>query len=188
MKWSVFALFAFAFIVLQLSMRSVLTVQSAGSIAPDLIAALAAFITVFAHRVSALWACWLLGLAMDLSPGQQSANFHLLGPQALGYLFGGYVVLQLRTMVFRQRALTLGFLTFVCALSAGVVSMAILAVRSWYPGEPSLTSGAITEMAQRLGGAVYSGVAGIAVGWLLSFTIPLWGFHSGMWRRVRAEA
>jgi len=181
MRWPVFAVFAFLAVAVQLSLRSVLTLYSVRGVSPDLVACLAVFIALFAQRSSALWACWILGLLLDLAPPDQPRGYHLLGPHALGYVVGGYFVLLLRTMVFRRRALTVGFLTLIFAGVTSLVIVMLLAVRSWYPGEP--TYGALSDLGLRWLAALYTGVVAIAVGWALGATLPLWGFQSGMPRR-----
>jgi rod shape-determining protein MreD len=177
MRWPVFAIFAFFTVVAQLSLANVFALSSLGHIVPDLVACLAVFVGLFAPRMTVLWVCWVLGLAMDLAPAA-GGGAPILGPHALGYVFAGYVVLQLRTMVFRRRPLTMGFLTFVCVLAAGVVVVSVLTVRSWYPADPALPNGPLEEMARRLGIALYSALIAIPLGWLLCSTIPLWGFHT----------
>jgi rod shape-determining protein MreD len=184
MKWPLFTLFAFLVVAVQLSLRNVLTLESLGFITPDLVAVLAVFITLFAHRAAALWACWMLGMAMDLAPQASTTAAHVIGPHALGYVFGGYVVLQLRTMVFRRRALTMGFLTFACVLAASVVAVAIFTVRSWYAPEIPLQAGPVSEMVRRFGIALYSGLIAIPVGWLLGQSLPIWGFQNAHQRRA----
>jgi cell shape-determining protein MreD len=188
MRWPVFAIFAFVFVVLQLSLRNAMTLHSMGGISPDIVGCMAAYVALFAHRHAALWACWLLGIAMDLAPQERAVNYYLIGEHALGYVFGALAILQLRTMVFRRRAMTAGFMTLVFLAGASIVAVFIMSVRSWYTPETFLHGGAFGELLRRLAIALYSGVVGIAVGWLLNVTIPLWGFQSGATRRVRAMA
>lgn len=185
MRWPVFAIAAFIVIALQLSLRDVLmTLRSVGSISPDLVACLATFIAMFAARTSALWACWILGLLMDLAPPAGKMSWHLVGPHALGYVFGGYLVLQLRTMVFRRRAISTGFLTFLFLLASGIVATVLLTIRHWYlPEETPLHGSPLGELWLRCKIAVYSGLVAIPFGWLLQITIVLWNFHGGPGRR-----
>jgi len=180
-RWPVFAIVAFGFVVVQLSLRNVLTLQSLKQISPDLVACLAVFIALFANRTSALWACWMLGVAMDLAPSDDDPSYVLIGPHALGYVFGGLLVVQLRTMVFRRRAITIGFLTLVFLLATSILAVFLLAVRSWYPGAPEYP--AMAELWRRVLIAVYSGVLAIPVGALLNGTMGLWGFQSNAARR-----
>jgi len=181
MRWPVFAIFAFIVMVLQLSLRNVLTLQSLRQISPDLVACLAVFIALFAHRGAALWACWFLGLMMDLAPTDGDPGYFLIGPHALGYVFGGFLVLQLRTMVFRRRAVTLAFLTLVFLVAASVVTVFMLSMRSWYPGGDGFF--ALSEFWRRLLIAGYSAALAIPLGALLNSTMALWGFQSNAARR-----
>ena len=184
MRWPIFGLFAFLLVAAQLSFRNVLTLESVGFITPDVTAALAVFVSLFAHRTAALWACWMLGLAVDLAPQASAASVHVIGPHALGYVFGCYVVLQLRTMVFRRRALTMGLLTFICVLAASIVAVAIFTVRSWYAPDIPLQAGPVSELLRRFGIALYSGLIAIPLGWLLAQSMPIWGFQNANQRRV----
>lgn len=182
MRWPVFVIFAFAVLAMQLSLRNVFTLQSLSGVSPDFVACLCVFVSLFAHRSSALWSCWILGLLMDLAPPERS--YYIVGEHALGYVFGGLVILQLRTMVFRRRAVTIGFLTFVFVLAASMVAVFLLSVRSWYTPETFQSGGALGELARRFGIALYSGLLAIPTGWFLGATISLWGFQSGIPRRT----
>ncbi len=184
MRWPVFLVAAFIVLALQFSLRSVLELQSIGAITPDFVACLAAFVSMFAPRTSALWACWMLGLMLDLGPPPGQTNWHLVGPHALGYAFGGCLVVQMRVMVFRRRALTAGFVTFLFLLASGVVEVSLLTVRSWYLADTPLYLGPLGELWTRIKIAVYSGLVGVPFGWLLHMTIPMWNFVGGASRRA----
>lgn len=178
MRWAVFAIFGFVLVVIQLSLRNALTLQSLWQISPNVVAPLAVFIALFAQRSAVLWACWLLGLLVDLSPQSAGATYHLLGVNALAYTAGGYVIMQLRTTVFRRRVLTVGFLTLVFIVAATLVSVMLLTIRSWYPGELSYRP--LAGLGKGVLIAVYSGIIAIPLGWLLNQTFSLWGFqHRG---------
>jgi cell shape-determining protein MreD len=184
MRWGVFLLVAFVTLAAQFSLRNVLTLQSIGAVSPDLVACLGAFVSMFAPRATALWACWLLGLIMDLGPPAGQTAWHLIGPQALGYTFGSLLVLHMRVMVFRRRALTAGFVTFLFVLACGLVEVMLLAVRSWYLPDTPLYHGPLGELWIRVKVALYSGLIGMPLGWLLQTTIPAWNFVGGASRRA----
>lgn len=182
MRWPIFAIFAFAALVVQLSVRNVFTLFSVWGISPDVVAVLAVFVALFANRTSALWACFILGLLVDLAPQAHEASYHVLGPHALGYTAGGYLVLQMRSMVFRRRAITMGFLTLLSLIVASLVIVMLLSIRSWYPGE--MPYGPLSDLGRQCLVAVYSAVVAIPLGWLLNATVPLWGFQSANQRRI----
>jgi cell shape-determining protein MreD len=192
MRWQVFIIFAFFAVVLDSSFMSVLQMNLpvVDTIAPSIVAMLAVFVCLFASRLSALASCLLLGVLVDLSlpamTGGDGRDVYLLGPHALGMTFAGYLILQMRTMVFRQRALTVGVLTGVFVLTAGVVMLAIYVIRGWYGdgvvylSQPS----AFREFIKFGAVAIYSGVLAVPLGWMLLQTTPLWGFQMSHQRRM----
>lgn len=181
MRWSVFAVAGFLAVVIQLSLRNALTLHELWGISPDVTACVVVFIALFAQRSAALWGAWMIGTLLDLAPQSSGTSAHVVGIYALGYTAGAYAILQMRTMVFRRRAITIGFLTVVCVLASSLIAVMLLAIRSWYPGE--LHYAPLADLGRRVLIALYSGIVAIPLGWLLGFTLPLWGFQSGGPRR-----
>ena len=73
----------------------------------------------------------LLGLLVDLASPLMHGRDQvgpLLGPHALGYVFGCYMILQLRAMLFRRRAVTFAVMTAMAMIAAGLVVVFLLAV------------------------------------------------------------
>lgn len=185
MRWAVFLIFAVAGIVFDAGFGDVLRVDGLWSIRPSLSAVLVVFVALSAPRTMALWACFVLGLLIDLS-SQHSAGgnriVYLVGPHALGFLAAGWMVVRARTMVFRRRPLTIGVMTLGCVLTAQAIVLAVLVLRSsgWYPGGviywTDTTLG--VEVLRRILIAVYSGLFAIPAGWVLVRTMPLWGFQA----------
>jgi len=182
-RWPVFALFAYLVLVLEVSLRNVLML---GPVGPSFVALLVVFVSLFAPRLTALWACWVLGLLVDLcSPLMHGADHvgPLLGAHALGYVFGCYVILQMRAMLFRRRAVTFAVMTAISLLAAGLVVVFLLAVHRLYPGE-GLALRPLRELLLRLGVAGYSGVLALLLGPVLVWTAPMWGFRGGPQRHA----
>ncbi|MCZ6836492.1 MAG: hypothetical protein O7G85_12015, partial [Planctomycetota bacterium] len=159
-------------------------------ISPSFMACLAVYVAMFAPRLTALWSCWLMGFLLDLStpftPGD-GGSFYLVGPYTLGYVFSAYMIIQLRPMVFRQRALTVGFFTLLSLLVVALISVAIFVVRSWYDTDPMVyptSAGAGGELFRRFGIALYSALIAIPLGWILLATLPYWGFPTTAHRRI----
>jgi rod shape-determining protein MreD len=177
-RWPVFAVFAYLALVLEVSLRNVLLL---GPVGPSFVAVLVVFVSLFAPRLTALWACWSLGLLVDLcTPLMHGADEvgPMLGPHALGYVFGGYVILQLRAMLFRRRAVTFAVMTAISLVAAGLVVVFLHAVHRLYPGE-GLEMRPLGELLLRLAVAGYSGVVALLLGPLLVWTVPLWRFRAG---------
>jgi rod shape-determining protein MreD len=191
-RWAIFIGFGIAALVLDVSLGQVLLLRSLGNIAPSFVAVLLVFVSLFAPRVQALWACWVMGVLVDLSidlPHGTDLAGPFIGPHALGYLFACFVLLQVRAMLFRRRALTMAVTTILFALSAGLVAIFVYVVHGWFPTE-ELTWGDLrptSELMRRAGAAVYSGLLAFVVARPLMWTAPLWGFRTagprgGPWR------
>lgn len=181
MRWFTFVIFAFIALVAETSLQGALVIRSFGNLAPSFVAVLAAFVCLFAVRRHALWACWGLGLVVDLLTrivDTQSGLTALVGPHALGYTIAGAVVLQLRPALFRRRPLTIAIVTVLFVAVSSLVSAILLGVHGWYPGEALVASEAsgLLEVLRQSGIAVYSGVLALLLGTVLVWTLPLWGF------------
>ncbi len=192
MRWQVFLVVAFVFLVIDGGLMNVMQIELpvVRVIAPNIVAVLVVFVCLFASRLSALAGCLLLGMLMDLSlpamAGEAGRNVYIVGPHALGLLFAGYLILQMRTMVFRQRVITIGVLTGVCVMTAGIVMTAIFVIRGWY-GEGvvyPMQSSAFNELLRQAAIALYSGLLAVPLGWVLLQTTPAWGFQQSHQRRI----
>jgi rod shape-determining protein MreD len=182
MRWPVFAVFAFAALTLEVSLRNALRLESLWGASPSFVACLAVLVSMFTNRLTALWACWILGVLMDLlQPGQNGAR--VIGPSAIGFVFAGYVITLLRTMVFRRKAITMGAMTFVFLLASGIMAVFVLTIRGWYPDSHAGTWSPMRALAANALEALYGGVIAIPVGWLLLLTLPIWGFPTAPPRR-----
>jgi len=189
MRWAIFLIFAVLGIVFDAGFGDVFRIDGLWSIRPSLSAVLVVFVALSAPRTLALWACFVLGLLIDLSTQHTAGGnriVYLVGPHTLGFLAAGWMVVRGRTMVFRRRPLTIGVMTLGCVLLAQAIVLAVLVLRSagWYPGGvihwTDTTLG--VEVFRRVLIAVYSGLFGIPAGWMLVRTIPLWGFQTGSHR------
>ena len=193
MNWAVLAIAAILGLVLDQSVLDGLALDrleptSARLIKPSFCGLLAVFVALGAPRMPALWACFILGMLLDLSLpltlGPDRA-FYLVGPHALGYVAGGWLVVKVKAMVFRQRPLTMGVMTFGFLLVMHVVVVILYQIRVWHPGQAVCwTDGSVGgAFLGRALGALYSGLFAIPIGWLLVKSMPLWGFEAGGPRR-----
>lgn len=186
MRWLVFVIAAFLAIALDSGFSSIFTLRGAWFLTPSFAACLLAFVALLGPPVVVIWAAWLLGLLADLSPGlgEAGGSLHVIGPHALGYPLGAWLVLNFRGWMFRRRITTIALLTFVCVLASGIVQIIIGILRFWMPwagGE--LVPFGLGEILHECGNAAYSMILAIPVGWLLLQTIPLWRFDYGTSRR-----
>ena len=186
MRWLVFVIGAVIVVGLDSGFSSIFTLRGAGFLTPSFAACLLAFVALMAPPITVIWAAWLLGLMVDLSPGlgEAGGSLHVIGPHALGFPLGAWIVLNFRLWMFRRRVLTIAMLTFLCVLVAGLVQTAVGILRFWLPwagGE--LVPFGMGEIVHEAGNAAYSALLAIPVGWLLLQTLPLWRFDYGTSRR-----
>lgn len=190
MRWPVYIIAVFVALVFDTALSEALSIDSQGwNIRPSALPAVAVFVALSAPRLTTLWACLLLGLLVDLNHPVSfeggTDSVHLVGPFALGYVFSGYFICQLRASVFRRRILTIAVLTVAFAFMAAVVAVSCGVIRSWLPlglvGSrvlwPSIPAG--SELVRQFFCALYSGLLAWPLGWLLGRSASLWGFHSG---------
>jgi rod shape-determining protein MreD len=189
-RWIVFAVAALVGLVFDTGLSEVLRIEKLGHVRPSLCVVVAVFVALSAPRTAALWACLVLGLLLDLAQPLTVAEnrvVYLIGPHALGYLVGGWLVVSGRAMVFRRRPLTIGVMTVLCLLAVQLVAVSLYALRAqpWYPGQPLFWTDTTTiaELGVRLLAVIYSGLLAIPVGWLLVQTIGLWGFPAAPHRQ-----
>ena len=190
MRWGTFIIFGVVAVVLDTSFMQVLRI---GQVVPCVSATLAVFIAMSAPRTTALWAALLLGLALDATDMTligREFGFHLFGPFALGFFFGGNLVLGLRGLMLRYNPLTIGFLVMVFMFCVTLVRVMIWTIRSWYSEQvfiPWAPGGPLDALWNGILVALYSGLlAVIPVGWLLQRSAWLWGFQGVAVRPVRA--
>ena len=176
MRWWVFILFAYLVVALQVGVADALAIPSRfGAIQPRLILLLAVFVGLSAAPGVALAAWVALGLVVDLVSPQPGVT--LVGPYALGYLVAGYVLLQGRTMVFRQHPLTMGMMILVCGLAAHLVVVLVFSIRTWYDPLPGFSGG--TELVRRFFSLLVTGLLGVILAGPIFRLAPVFGFHFG---------
>jgi len=133
MRWILFIILAYVAVVLQTTLGALLAIHTdwAGVIAPDLLAILAVFIALaLRNAAAAALACWILGFGLDLASGPGSGS--VVGPMALAYAGGGFLVFQFREIFFREKILSQVILVLVFALLTHVTWVTLQAVISGF--------------------------------------------------------
>jgi rod shape-determining protein MreD len=181
MNWLVFVISALLALALD---KGLATLWHLGHVVPSPVLVLAIFIAVAAPPRVSLWAALLLGVLLDLTspyprPGSPT-DLVIMGPTALGFFAGAYLVLQLRAMVFRHTPLSLGVLTFAAGILAHLVTVALLTFR----GLPLMGGGipgfdAADQLLLRFLGILYTSVLALPLGWLLFRYRRWWHFVPG---------
>jgi len=137
MNWIVFALAAYVMLALEVGLRTLLGIPGPDGVSPSFVLVLAVYIGMMAPAHVVPWAMLILGVLVDLRPGA-APDVTIVGPMALGYLVGAYVVLQLRGLVFRESVLALSALVFAGGLFVQLVAVGLLTMRGlpWPTGQP----------------------------------------------------
>jgi len=184
-RGSVALILLFLALVLQRGAEPLLAL-GASRVMPDLPWILLVFIALLAPGQAAAWTALLAGLAVDLlyphilRTHNQAVAVPIIGPTALGYVAGVYVVLQLRTMFFRESTLTIVMVSFIAGLFVHLVVVGLFALRSMdlFAGELLTPRGFSGELVYRFLSLTYTAVAAAPVGFLLQRTRAWWGFAS----------
>lgn len=181
MRWPIFAIFAYVALALNQSVNLLLHIPTWwGDVSPDFVLILAAFIGLWASPNAVLWGCFLLGLFVDLNPhtGTDEASLQIIvGPAALGYLFGGYAMIQFRGLLHRDSPLAIGVLTFGSGIFIYLVIMAVLVLHGLIQ-QPLPGWDPPGQLVYRFFMLLYSAVVALPVAWLLVRSQWLWGFDA----------
>jgi cell shape-determining protein MreD len=179
MNWTVFGIFAYLLLVLQTAAAPSMELPTRfGAAGPQFVLVLGVVVGLFAAPRVVYLAWGILGLLVDLvSPftgGQGTLSFTLVGPHVLGYLAAGFVLLQLRSMVFRQHPFSTGFSIVLAGAAAELVVVLLLSLRGMYEAMPGFS--AMNELALRGISLLYSGVVGTLLAVPLLRLIAIFGF------------
>lgn len=185
MNWLPVSILAYLLLAAEPVLRGVLGLGATEPrLWPMLAFVLVVHLALVAPPQAALWAALFIGIAHDLLSlrmGTQS-TFVVVGPAALGFLAAAYFVITLRAMVTRNSIFALAAVCVPAAALAGLVAVVLLELRSWFdPDMGPFPAG--SELWTRLGSAVYTGIAALALGWLLRLLAPLLGHTESHSRR-----
>jgi len=178
MRWLVFAIAAYLALGLEVGLRPLLVV---GNATPGVVLILLVFIATAATPGVTVAAAVVLGVLLDLStpwPASGVADTVIVGPHALGMTLAAYMLLQVRTMLFRESPLTLACLTLVAGLFLHLAVVFLLTARG-FPmplAEPVPQFNPAGQLAHRFFDLLYTTLAAIPIGWLLLRTEPIWQF------------
>jgi len=182
MRWIVFFIMLLLTVTLEMSVKSVLSINAFNRLAPSFVIVMLVFIALQAPRFNVLWAALMMGVLLDLTTPLQAPGgepVFLIGPHALGFVVAAFAIVQMRSVVFRQRLITMIVFTFVAFLAVSVIRIMLLGVRGWFGEELVWANGsAVRELLHAILVALYSCVIALPFGWVLLKLAPIWSFHS----------
>ena len=148
-----------------------------GGVAPDPLLVLMLFVGLNAPRPTTLLTALCLGVLADLRPGPLPGGAVLVGPHALGYLLGGYAVLQLRGLLSTRSVVSLVVMTLLVGALEALASVLVVSLRGLplLAGDPAPWR-ATTELLTRARGLLLTAALAAPLGLLLNATRKWWSF------------
>ena len=134
MRWILFAIVAYAVILIQSTLGRVMAFDLApvGYIGPDLAALFALMLALSTRSATdAMLAGWFIGFALDLTTGGGAGGGAVVGPMALGYALAARAVFSVREAVFAGRAITRALLALGFCLIAHGLWVTVQSVLAW---------------------------------------------------------
>ncbi len=180
MRWSIFAIFAYLFIALQIGLGDLFEIQG---VRPELLFIFMIFIAALAPSNYVFKSAILLGLLSDLFTAYLTSdqqNITIIGPHALGYALGAVFALQLRTMLFRQHPVSITLMVFLAGLTSHLTAIFLISVR-WLLGEwlvfwPAFNWSPTDQLVERFLMILYTTIMTIPIAWILLRMMPLFAF------------
>lgn len=181
MNWPFFMILAYLLLGIETGLAPMLRIED---VEPSLLLVLAMYVAMSTSPIKACWCCLLLGMCTDLTHpiglDSGTGQLTLVGPSALGFAFGGWVVVQLRGMVFRHSITGLMLMAFVGGAFTQLLTVAILAARAipWIPGEQIPQWSASAELINRFFELLYTVGVAFPLGYLLIRLEPFFRFDT----------
>ena len=187
MRWPVVAIMAYVVLGLEVAVKPALAIAPANyRFDPTFVVPFLTFIALSGPTVPVLWVALVLGMVVDLYTERDAGDLVVLGPYALGYMAGAYLVLVMRGLMFRRSPLSMIFLSILATAICELVVVFIFTLRHVYTGPELWSAG--TELANRLLGAGYTALSGGLLSLILFPLTPLFGFQDIHSRRFIRKA
>jgi cell shape-determining protein MreD len=178
-NWTIFAIFTYVTLVLQLGLAPTLQLTpDIGEVQPSFVIVFAVFVAMHAPTKAVVISWAVLGLLLDLlTEDYAAAGAVLVGPYTFAFLAGSFVALQLRQVVLKQHLFSLAFCTVICGAAVALVYVGIFGVRNLYdPPHPNYS--AVRDLAVHTLEMLYSGFLALALGLPLLKATSLFSFQA----------
>jgi len=180
MRWPFFLVMVYLFVGLQTSLAPLMRIDH---IAPSLLMILAVYVALHTSSMTLGYACLLIGLLVDLTTvvplADGVSDTAIIGPNIVGYVFGGWVVLQLRNLVYRDSPIGIALVVFVAGVFIHLIGTALLTFRGlpWLTGQPIPNWSAADELVRRFFQLLYTAALSVPLGYLLAKLYPVFRFE-----------
>jgi rod shape-determining protein MreD len=123
-----------------------------------------------------------MGLAVDIRSPRDGGTLLVVGPYAIGYMAGVYLVVTMRGLMFRRNPLSVMFLSMLASLLAELIVVAFFSLRGMYSVTADFSAG--RELVHRMLSSFYTA---LTTAWILALLfLPmtnLFGFQDQHARR-----
>ncbi|MFO0833108.1 MAG: hypothetical protein U0637_14850 [Phycisphaerales bacterium] len=157
MRWAAFLLIAWIALGLELSLRKALALGHTG-IAPSFVLCAVTVIAASAPAGRTYWLAWVLGLLVDVTfmlPTSNGADARVIGPYAVSLPAGAFMIVSIRTLMYKRSPFAYGFLALVGGLVVQVCVVALYTLRAAMFDPLAWNAG--HELWTRLASCVYTG-------------------------------
>jgi cell shape-determining protein MreD len=181
MRWIFFLIVTYLTLSIQSGLSSLFVINN--DVLPNLLLILGVFVSVYAPQTTTLWAMLLLGVLTDLMYPIQGAgpvgDFVLVGPNAVGFVVGGWAALQLRG-IFRRSIPGIVATVLVVCFFVELAVVAAMTVRGlpWPVAQPLEGWSAADELVRRFWCMLYTTALSIPVIYLLGGMQRLFHFDT----------
>jgi rod shape-determining protein MreD len=184
----VVAIMAYVVLGLEVAVKPALAISPSGfRFDPTFVVPFITFIALAGPTVPVLWTALIMGVVVDLYTQRDAGHLVVLGPYALGYMAGAYLVLVMRGLMFRRSPLSMIFLSILATAISELVVVFLLTLRHVVFNSPEFWS-AGAELTNRLLGAGYTALSAGVLSLILFPLTSLFGFQDIHSRRFIRKA
>lgn len=181
MRWIFFVIVTYLLLSIQSGLSGLMVMGD--NVLPNLLLVLGVFVAMYAPQTTTLWAMLVLGVLTDLMYPIQGAgpvgDFVLVGPNAVGFMLGGWTALQLRG-IFRRSIPGIVATVLIVCFFAQLAVVAAMTVRGLpLPlAQPIAGWSAADELVRRFWCLLYTTVVSIPLVYLLGGMLRFFHFDS----------
>lgn len=181
MTWPTFAFFLYFLLAFEVGLRDSLAI-GAMQVAPSFMLVYIVFVASNARVWVAVWAALIAGLFVDLLStyvvGGEARV--VLGPNALGFVAGALLTIELRSVLYRRHPLTVAVQTLLAGIAVHLIVVFLLSVRQVFArliAGNDIGFSAGDEFVLRFFTLLYTVVVAVPLGFVLNRLAPLFNFE-----------
>lgn len=195
MRWLAIGIFAYILLGLEQGMAVAIAQPGQYGATPGLLLILLVFIGLSAPTPVVVWSSLALGVLYDLAHpvmvidpqdaaemAMQTGQYvSMVGPGAIGFLVGAFVLLRARGLVYRGSLVSIVLFTFITGVFAHLTIVFIFAMRGlpflFFPGEQIVGWSWSGELVSRFISLLYTMGLSLPIGWVLLRSFGMFGFE-----------